>query len=554
MTGRCASELKGAAGFRYLAAALRYTRILAVALLCASALALIAHTLVWNFVTDDAFISFVYSRNLVEAGQLVFNLGERVEGYTNFLWTVLLAGLMKLGWMPEDSSRVLGTAFGVATMFVCARLMRSARRAATSSPWDAVPALFLATSPGYACWSSGGLETAMFTCLFTLGLARYLGRALDEEEPDALIGLWFGLAAITRPEGTLFFALTCAHRAFVLVSQRRFLPTRGDVLAALVFVALVLPHALWRHSYYGWWLPNTFYIKASGGPGTWGQGGYYLFRMAEALHVYAALPLVVIALVLSRSDRPLRFVAGYALFITAVFYAYIASVGGDFMGLFRFALPVLPLLCVLSTLSLRAIGARFSSPIVAPLLVSALLGMHVAHAFPVTKRAQQINADRGIDTPGFLRWYTADRAAIGKWFGAHRQPGDYAAVGGAGAQVYYSRIPSLDCYGLSDAHIAHDVRPVSNRPGHQKYAPLEYQLSRKPTIITSNYYRCCSPAYARAPYQPSPAEVNEWQARGYRYVSVAITGLSYPYYSFLLRNDRSITDSSAVSPFNEAQP
>jgi hypothetical protein len=51
---------------------------------------LVPHALLFDFVSDDAYISFRYARNLAEHGQLVFNLGERVEGYTNFLWTVLL--------------------------------------------------------------------------------------------------------------------------------------------------------------------------------------------------------------------------------------------------------------------------------------------------------------------------------------------------------------------------------------------------------------------------------------------------------------------------------
>ncbi len=45
------------------------------------------------FLTDDAFISFRYVRNLIEGHGLVFNPGERVEGYTNFLWVLELAAL-----------------------------------------------------------------------------------------------------------------------------------------------------------------------------------------------------------------------------------------------------------------------------------------------------------------------------------------------------------------------------------------------------------------------------------------------------------------------------
>src|SRR5690606_31171519 len=57
------------------------------------------HAHVWAFVCDDAFISFRYAKNLAEHGELVFNVGmdppERVEGYTNFAWVVVLAGFAR---------------------------------------------------------------------------------------------------------------------------------------------------------------------------------------------------------------------------------------------------------------------------------------------------------------------------------------------------------------------------------------------------------------------------------------------------------------------------
>ena len=141
-------------------------------------------------------------------------------------------------------------------------------------------------------------------------------------------------------------------------------------------------------------------------------------------------------------------------------------------------------------------------------------------------------SDRGIDRPGWLRWYTDDRAAIGSWFARYARPDDYAAVGGAGAQVYYSGMRSLDCYGLSDEHIAHEVPARSSRPGHQKYAPDEYILSKHPTIITShNYHIGNAPMY----FGPDAAL---WRQRGYHYVTVRVPGLSSPMYSFLLRDDR----------------
>jgi hypothetical protein len=491
-------------------------RWIVLALLLAAAGALVAHSLVFNFVTDDAYISFVYSRHLAFDGQLVFNLGERVEGYTNFLWTALLAALLKLGLLPEITSRVLGTAFGVATLGTTAWLSKRE----TWSPWDAVPALFLAGVPGYACWSSGGLETQMFVFFVTLGAALHL------KDRPLSAALSFGVAALTRPEGILFFALTGLHH---LITRRRF--GRDELRALAAFAVLVVPHLLWRRWYYGWWLPNTFYIKSSGGHGTWEQGGYYLTRFIESFHLWA-FAIAALGILLARESRRL---GGYALLVIPVFFLYVASVGGDFMGLYRFALPIVPLLMVAASAGLRALTARAPAALQAS-LIGLLLAGHAWHARAVTRHAIDfIGADRGIDSPGFLRWYTADRAAIGKWFARHARPDDYAAVGGAGAQVYYSGIASLDCFGLSDAYVAHKVPPVSSRPGHQKYAPDDYILSRRPTIVTSHNYNISGAIHACN-------DAATWKLRGYRCVTARVPGLSSPNYSFLLRNDRQMSD------------
>ncbi|HXF48251.1 MAG TPA: hypothetical protein VNL73_02350, partial [Verrucomicrobiae bacterium] len=59
-------------------------------------LLLVFQFLGFNLLQDDAFISFRYIRNFLDGHGLVFNVGERVEGYTNFFWIMLLAFLAKL--------------------------------------------------------------------------------------------------------------------------------------------------------------------------------------------------------------------------------------------------------------------------------------------------------------------------------------------------------------------------------------------------------------------------------------------------------------------------
>ena len=56
------------------------------------------------FLCDDAFISFRYVRNLLEGHGLVFNPGEYVEGYTNFLWVLELAAIWRLSGIPPEQA------------------------------------------------------------------------------------------------------------------------------------------------------------------------------------------------------------------------------------------------------------------------------------------------------------------------------------------------------------------------------------------------------------------------------------------------------------------
>src|SRR5438094_320890 len=48
------------------------------------------HALKLGYVVDDAYISFQYARHFAHGEGLVYNVGERVEGYTNFLWVIML--------------------------------------------------------------------------------------------------------------------------------------------------------------------------------------------------------------------------------------------------------------------------------------------------------------------------------------------------------------------------------------------------------------------------------------------------------------------------------
>ena len=43
-----------------------------------------------SFIQDDAYISYLYVANFLNGDGLVYNIGERIEGFTNFGWVIYL--------------------------------------------------------------------------------------------------------------------------------------------------------------------------------------------------------------------------------------------------------------------------------------------------------------------------------------------------------------------------------------------------------------------------------------------------------------------------------
>jgi arabinofuranosyltransferase len=487
---------------------------------------LVPHALLFDFVNDDAYISFRYAQNLAQHGELVFNLGERVEGYTNFLWTVLLAGGILVGASPVMVSRFLGVMFGVATLAVAVRL---SLRVSGERPsrWHLVAPVGLAATGAFACWCTGGLETQLFTFLVFLGFERLLAE-LEEREGFASAAC-FALAAMTRPEGVLLFAVAALFRVISNFHRyRRIKPRQHELLWLLLFVLIFGPYFLWRGLYYGWLFPNTFYVKSSAsGFATWQLGLYYLRRFAEDYGLALLAPIAVLGWP-ARGDRRRRNLFAVTALVWAVFALYVVQVGGDFMGLYRFILPVLPLGAVVLQEALRGLFDRLAPLVGWPVLgvagVALASGFLLGSAKVSRTAATVVAAENGIDTPAYLKQYALDRIPVGIWFRRHARPDDLMTVGGAGVIPYYAGIPAFDVFGLVDENIAHDpTMTVSNRPGHQKWGSDPYMLSRRPTLITHKY--CLG--------GPCPEE--SWAYPGYRWERIQFPGLRPGYYSFMRR-------------------
>ena len=125
-----------------------------------------------KFIQDDAYITFRYVANYLNGDGLVFNIGERIEGFTNFGWTIYILLWGSLGFDYIAMAAYSGLIFGGLSLFLIFVIARDLF--GPDDRWFSLLALFLvAVNFSFAYWSPAGLETAAFTLLTLLSIRLY---------------------------------------------------------------------------------------------------------------------------------------------------------------------------------------------------------------------------------------------------------------------------------------------------------------------------------------------------------------------------------------------
>ncbi|MCA9617965.1 MAG: hypothetical protein KC731_03025 [Myxococcales bacterium] len=464
---------------------------------------------------DDAFISYRYAENFAKGLGLVYNAGERIEGYTNFLWTVLLGVAIKLGLDPVGAAKILGALCALGTLALAYRLGEDLR------PYGRMPCVstwLLASSIVFLGYAVFGLETGLFTLLVTGGAYLFLREERSPAPPSApwsrrlpWSGLVFAAAGLTRPEApmylgllmlfmggpvlipllhkpdediddpdarrvaTLFFALLFATSTFgirvfavgtpvqvpwalavlggllgllAVLSLPRGLFSPRNLVRGALFVVPVGAHLLWRHQYYGRWLPRTLTAKTGDLAQQLAGGGDYAKHFVE--HEGPLPYLLLFAMGAALAWRHREMLALAAIAVTGA--AYVILVGGDWMVLFRFFVPLVPFFYILLDVVLRAAvdeGRR-----------ALHYGLALLALFVVTQRGRQIRDDSGLAlnkekvfwdgaAGGVARWFRDQEAARG-----HEAVAGTLALGDIGQVGYETGYPILDLLGLVDPVIS----------------------------------------------------------------------------------------------------
>jgi hypothetical protein len=405
------------------------------------------------FLVDDAMSSMRYAKNFAEGRGLVFNVGERVEGYTNFLWVIVMAAIHRAGAGPALAPMwLMALSWGLVAL--TAWLVVDLVRANGMGPvWAACAGLLVACDRNTLTWAASGLETSALVAAATT-CAWAIARGKTRTFALALM-----LVPLLRADGLV---LGVALGAAFLFHRREWRAARALAPAGVVTAA----HFVFRRAYYDHWLPNTYYLRMIdlGDRLQTGLGGYAL-RLFTAYPVFLGLALA--CALLERSPRALRALAPVAFFQAA----YSVYLGGDIFPELRFVAPVLPLfyVCALSALRDLLGGAE------------ALARDRVAQAFalaccPVLSPNGRLG--KPADSDGFFRSSLETARML-----EHNVPeGALVTVYPAGTTPYYaSRLRFVDVFGKNDEHIAHQPAYVGFAIGHNKF-DFDYVYGRKPDV------------------------------------------------------------------------
>ena len=434
----------------------------------------VVHCLSLNFTQDDAFISYRYAKNFIQGNGLVFNSGERVEGYTNFFWIIILSFFASLGLDMIIVSKILGVASGCVTLFL---LHHISSLFFPKKDWlfSLFPSFLLTSSSAFAYWSISGLETAFF--VMTVLVSVYLYFSYPR--------LWMVSCAVSvliRPEGGLIFAVLILHK---LLFRKD--PLRESLSCLGGFVLLLLPFVIFKVLYYGDILPNPFYAKTGFSLEYVKSGLEYFWLFLKHYGLWGFLYLLPIFFYKSLDAR------GRLLMSLVYLYTlYVIIIGGDVLKAHRFFLPILPLLYLLFVIVVQKLYVRFKSDLKPRMaLIVLLLSIPAVFFLLPHKWIRNVRA--------FERQLVDRMQPVAEYLKGNYGADFSMALTTIGSVSYYlgTEVKVIDMLGLTDEYISRhpeEIDGIAATWKERKYN-TQYLLSLDPDfILFSTGYKPSAPA------------------------------------------------------------
>lgn len=483
-----------------------------------------------HWVCDDAFISFRYAKNLTDGLGLVYNAGEFVEGYTNFLWTIFLSVGMFFHLDPIHVSAGLGILFYFLTLFVLYKTGTTVYEIRAGKRYKSF--YFPIAFAGFALHShgqifaTGGLETSLFSFLLLTGTVFLL---LSDRGLHLLTGFFIlVLAIMTRPDGALFYIFAFLYAALFKFRHTDYKTYFTNQLALqLPFIFIFLPYWFWRYTYFGWFFPNTFYAKS--GMGIYLEQGikyillyfnsYYvlylpfilvffwflrLFKISSQIRyffltnfssayksrrrkirlrhrkLYRIEPTFSLKKIISGQSRIDNFYMRiFILFLlpSFLYILYLLKIGGDFMFA-RLLIPITPLLYLTTELFLFRMKFKRVRIFLSILVILGTAFYYNPYQGTDLPIVDNITNESDIYKLKSVYQLKLSLLPFRKIF---EEEEINIAYGGSQAMLAYYLNPKVAIEavtGLTDEFVAHQIIAKRGKVGHEKPAPISYLLKR----------------------------------------------------------------------------
>jgi arabinofuranosyltransferase len=431
------------------------------------ALALAARLIPGPRTIDDSYITFRYARNLLSGQGFTYNPGERVQGTTTPVYTLLMTGLGALSGGPQTPFPWLALgANALADATTCWLLWCLGRRLGSGLA-GAAAGLLWAVAPYSVTFAIGGLETSLYVLLLTGMVVAYI------EKRRALTAACAALALLTRPDALILVGPLLVDRLWR--AWRKGEPLQAAEL--LVFILPCLAWGLFATLYFGSPIPHSVQAKLQTYRLNPNDSFIRLMQHYATPFLEQNILGTPVAIAMGLVLYPFLYLVGALRawkaehrILAYLFYPwlYLTAFAIPNPLIFRWYLtPPLPAYFLFILMGAeRLLGELFKLRAAAPLtawrqVVPALLV--IALPLSSTLSEWRLHPDHGPDRPApEMAWFKLELLyqQAAELIAPDLQPGKVLAAGDVGTLGYYTDARILDTVGL-------------NSPQSLKYYPLD---------------------------------------------------------------------------------
>jgi arabinofuranosyltransferase len=407
--------------------------------------------------SDDAYISFRYAKNFFEGHGLIFNLDEKVEGYSNLLYTLLITPGFFLG---KHNIYYVSVALNCALLFTTLLIYSRFLTKKLGNEHALLGLLIFAFNPWVWANAATGLETILVLTITTalwISVEEYFS---EHKKNLRLILILCVISMLSRVDGFVLPVIIAIYAA-IKNNKNLFI-----CLVITIFIVMVL-HTLFRYFYYQDFIANTFYNKISGSIIYRLKRGK-TFIIQNFIRTGLWLPFLICIKLIFDSIKTKKLLSKieFPILFFLLWSAYLIWIGGD-IYYERFLVGLFPLATFI-------LIRQFS------LCRKEYVNLILVIMFIIIQNIRTIKDGRFDYTLNRYDGWKSTGEFLGQMY-----PNATIAVDAAGKIPFYSELRTIDMLGLNDKHIAKmDIASKNFVPGHMKF-DANYVLKNSPDIITS---------------------------------------------------------------------